>query len=67
MTIVPTTIPAVEQFIRDFVENSGFDITDDEALNLAARDVVFRAKGQYLCSDYDIDIEALDNEYGFIA
>lgn len=57
------TIPAIENAIREYVETSGFEIADENALNDVARKVHFENEAV----DFeDLDIEALDAEFGFI-
>ena len=58
---------AISQFIRDYVENSGFEISDESSLFSAACRICYTHDEQDCISADCIDIEALDRAYDFIA
>lgn len=67
MEIIRNYTSAILQFIRDYVENSGFEISDESALYNAACHVRDAHDEQdYIPTDC-IDIEELDLAYNFIA
>lgn len=67
MELIANNTSAISQFIRDYVENSGFEITDESTLLDVARYVRDAHSGQdYVLTDC-IDIEELDRAYDFIA
>ena len=67
MEIIRNNTTAISQFIRDYVENSGFEVSDDSALFSAACRVCYAHEElDYIPADC-IDIEKLDRAYDFIA
>lgn len=67
MDFISNNTPAISEFIRDYVENSGFEISDELALYDVACIVRDAHSGQNFILTDDIDIEDLDRAYDFIA
>lgn len=67
MYFIANNTPAISQFIRDYVENSGFEISDESALYDVACYIRDAHSGQDYVDADGIDIEELDRAHDFIA